>query len=451
MSAAVSPPGPRGFFHNLGLARQMRENLIDHFVRLAGEYGDVVSYSIAGFPVCQLAHPDHAIEVLATKNHAFRKPANLKRVLSQWNGNGLVVNEGASWVKQRRLVSPAFKPQSVKGYAGVVLRRAGAIASQWLSKGHVDASNDLARLTLGVVTEALFGAEVEHRMDEFIAQVAALNEEGIRELSSPFVLPMWAPTPGKRKIRAATGFLRGTVDDIIAQRRRSGVDRGDLLSTLLLAKDEEGDGGQMSDQQARDEAVNLLLGGNETTATALTWAIHLLARDPEVQEEARREVLEAAAGGELSAESLPKLKLTEMTLKEAMRLYPPAYVIPREAVEDVVIGGHTIKKGVTVQIAVYVIQRDARWFEEPLKFRPARFAAEESMRRGAYLPFGAGPRACVGRGFAMMEGTLALASILRRCRVRPADPAREVEMEVQVSLHPKGGLPIVAEAVSAGD
>jgi cytochrome P450 len=425
----------------------MRENLVDHFKAMASAYGDIVHYSIAGVPIYQVSHPDHAVEILSTKNSSFPKPALMRKVLSQWNGNGLVVNEGESWIRQRRLVNPAFKPQKVQTYAKSVVRRANSMVDDWLKRRHVDASRDLARLTLGVVTEALFGADVEHRMDEFIEQVAILNDEGFREMASPVMLPSWAPTSGKRRIRAATAFLRGTVDEIIAARRRSGEDRGDLLSTLLLVKDEEGDGGQMSDRQARDEAVNLLLGGNETTATALTWAVHLLSRHPDVQDEARKEALEAAGDGELDEGCLPRLKRAEMAFKEAMRLFPPVYVIPREAKEDIVVGDYAIKKGGLVQIAVAVIQRDPRWFEDPARFHPARFEAEESIRRGAYLPFGAGPRACIGRSFAMMEGTLALASVLRRCSFRPADPRKEVQTEAQVSLHPKGGLDIVVEPV----
>jgi cytochrome P450 len=237
------------------------------------------------------------------------------------------------------------------------------------------------------------------------------------------------------------------VDEIIARRKGSSDDRGDLLSMLLLAKDEEGDGGRMNEEQARDEAVNLLLGGNETTATGLTWAIYLLARNPDVQEEVRREVLNVLGEQAPGPESLPALKHVEMTFKEAMRLYPPVYVIPREAVEDVDIGGYRVKKGATVHIATYVMHRDGRFFDEPLRFRPSRFASEDSIKRGAYLPFGAGPRACIGRTFAMMEGTLALASLLQRYRVKPVDPAKDVEVEVQVSLHPKGGLPILVEEV----
>jgi cytochrome P450 len=446
----AAPPGPTGLFASFQLVPKLRANLLGYFEDLAKQYGDVVSYSLAGMRILQLNHPDPAIEVLSTKNAAFQKPANLKKVLGQWNGNGLVVNEGPSWVRQRRLVNPAFKPQEVARHAEAIVRRTDRMIDGWTSGQEVDVSQDLARLTLGVVAEALFGAEVDHLTDAFIARVADLNEVGTRELSSPFVLPMWAPTPGKAKIRRATAFLRSTVDEIIAQRKSSKVERHDLLAALLSVKDEEGDGASMSDTQARDEAVNLLLGGNETTATGLVWTAHLLSEYPQIQDEARDEVQVVLGERAPGPSDVPSLRLAERSFKEAMRLYPPAYVVPREAKEDVEIGGFALAKGTLVQIVPYLIQRDARWFDEPLAFRPRRFEREDSFHRGAYLPFGAGPRACIGRGFALMEGALVTARLLQRVRLVRPPSAPPVEMEAQVSLHPKGGLRLRVEKLGSG-
>jgi cytochrome P450 len=440
-------PGPAGIFSTLKLVPRMQADLLRYFEELASQYGDLVSYSLAGTSVLQVNHPDTAIEVLSTKNGSFQKPGQLKKVLGQWNGNGLVVNEGPSWVRQRRLVNPAFKPQELSRHAEAIVRRADRMIDGWAPGKEVDVANDLARLTLGVVAEALFGADVEHLTDEFIARVADLNEAGTAELKLPFVLPMWAPTPNKAKIRRATAFLRGTVDEIIAQRKKSGADKRDLLAMLLSVKDEEGDGATMGDTQARDEAVNLLLGGNETTATALTWTAHLLSQHLDMQDEARKEVVSALGEAKPTAADVPKLRLAEWAFKEAMRLYPPAYIVPREAKEEVEIAGHTLKKGTLIQVVPYVIQRDARWFEEPLAFKPRRFEKEEAFHRGAYLPFGAGPRACIGRGFALIEGALAVARILQRVRLSPVPSAPPVQEEAQVSLHPKGGLRLVVDRV----
>jgi cytochrome P450 len=279
--------------------------------------------------------------------------------------------------------------------------------------------------------------------DRFIAAVAVLNEVGVKELTSPIVLPMWAPVPSKRRLKEAVAFVDDTVRGIIAARRKKPEDRGDLLSALLLAVDEEGDGGGMTEEQARDESVGLLLGGNETTATALTWALHLLAAHPEEQDAVAAEaisVLGVLGDGPPGADVLPRLQRATWAFKEALRLYPPAYILSRESVEEVTVAGHRIPRGSHVQVVPFVTQRDGRWFEAPEAFRPARFAAEDAFRRGSYLPFGMGPRACIGRALAMMEAPLALALILRRYRFSPAPGAGPVEMEAQVSLHPKGGL-----------
>jgi cytochrome P450 len=209
---------------------------------------------------------------------------------------------------------------------------------------------------------------------------------------------------------------------------------------LLLAVDEEGDGGRMTDEQARDESVNLLLGGNETTATGLTWAAYLLAKNPEAQEDLRREVDEVLADRAPRAADLAALRGVEMAFKEALRLYPPAYIFGRQAVEDVSIGGYDVPRGSLVNLVPYVTQRDPRWFPDPEVFRPSRFAAEGALPRGAFLPFGLGPRACIGRGFAMQEAVVALAMLLQRYVLRIPEGAPEVVMEGQVSLHPKGGL-----------
>lgn len=439
------PPGPSGLFHTLPLLPKMRDNLLTFFDGLRAEHGDAVYYSLGGTHVYQFNHPDMATEVLATKHHAFLKPKLLKQVLGQWNGNGLVVNEGESWVKQRRLVNPAFKPQRIAEHIGTVVERVDKMIDGWTQGSEYDVARDLGRLTLGFTAEALFGAEVEHLTDAFLDHVAILNEAATRELSMPFFLPEWSPTPNKAKIRRVTAFLRNTVDNIIAERRKNKAERNDLLALLLSVRDEEGDGSSMSDVQARDESINLLLGGNETTATGLTWTLHLLAQHPEIQEEIRSEADHILGGKAPSTDTLSQLKLSEMAFKESMRLYPPAYVLPRQAIEDVDIGGYFVSKNALVQVFSYGIQRDARWFEEPLSFRPRRFEQEQSFQRGSYIPFGAGPRACIGRGFALMEGAVVISRLLSRVKFLPSRTAPPVEMEVQVSLHPKGGLPLLVE------
>jgi cytochrome P450 len=417
-------------------------------IELARDHGDAVHYRIAHVQVFQFSHPDANHEITVTKHHAFRKPVHMRKVLSQWNGNGLVINEGDSWVRQRRLVNPAFKPQRVAGYHDIVMRRAAALAARWAESSTVEAASDLQRLTLGVVAEALFGADVDRHTEDVLGAVTELNAAGLREMTQPIVLPMWMPIPAKRRLRDAVAVLDRVANEFIAERRRHAQDRGDLLSIMLNAIDEEGGTGSMDDRQARDESVNLLLGGNETTATALTWALHLLSRDLETQAAARREVAQVTGGGALTAAHLGQLRLVENIFKEGMRLFPPAYLLPREATEDVTIGGFDVPRGATVHVALYVTHHDARWFPEPEAFRPARCDDESAWPKGAYLAFGAGPRACIGRGFALMEGVAALATVLQRIELRAVD--EKVEMEAQVSLHPKGGLRLATSPVTPG-
>jgi cytochrome P450 len=435
------PPGPASTFLGLDLLADLRRDIPGFCAAQKAAHGDAVHYRIGPFHAFHFTHPDQVVEVLVTHHRSFHKPFNLKKVLGQWDGNGLVLSEGDFWVRQRRLIQPAFKPQRLEGHVAAVAARVGRMLDGWEGQGEVQVDRDLARLTLGVVAEALFGADVERHTESFIEAVAVLNEIAIRELQLPFVLPMWAPTPSKRRLRRAVTTIHGIVEGLIAERRAEGGrgDRGDLLSALLLAVDEEGGGG-MTDEQARDEAVNLFLGGNETTATALTWAAYVLAKHPDVQEDLRREVDAVLGGRAPGAADLAALPRVERAFKEAMRLYPPAYIFGREAIEDVTIGGYLVPRGSLVNVVPFVTHRDPRWFPDPEAFRPSRFADEASIPRGAYLPFGLGPRACIGRAFAMQEAVVALAMLLGRYVLSIPEGAPDVEMEAQVSLHPRGGL-----------
>lgn len=436
---AARPPGPNNGLLGLNNLKQLQRDYFSFARSLARDYGDTVYYRTGPVNVYQFTHPDQVHEVLVAKNRSFHKPARLKQVLGRWNGNGLVMNEGKSWARQRRLVQTAFHPHRVQSYAELIVRHTDRMMDAWGERDEVDMAREFARLTFGTVAEALFGAEVEPLAGEFIAHVDVLQEEAIRDFTSAVILPLWWPSARRQRLREAMRFLDDVVMDFIAKRRASGEDRGDLLSSLLLAVDEGNQG--MSDRQARDEAVGLLLGGNETTATAVTWTCYLLARHTEIQagivDEIREGLGERAPTGD-DAESLPQL---ERAFKEAIRLYPPAYATSREAVEAVPIGDYNLSRGDNVHLIIYATHRDPRWFDEPNAFQPSRFEHEDDFRPGSYFPFGAGPRACIGKGFATMEAVLILARLLSRYEVRWTRPD-EPELEAEVSLHPKNGLPI---------
>jgi cytochrome P450 len=425
----------------LGALDRLRRDFLGHAVDLERRYGDAVYFRVGLTPLYQFTHPDQVHEVFVTKARSFYKTKRLKQVFGRWNGNGLLLNEGESWARQRRMMQPAFHPHRLKTYADLIVRRAEQLVTA-AGDDEFDVAADLNRLTLLTVAEALFGAEVSDVADRFIQEVATLQRIAIRDFTLPFLLPLWVPTAKNRRLAESIRFLDDLVLGVIARRRRSGEDRGDLLSLMLSAVDEEGGGGTMTDRQLRDESVNLILAGNETTATALSWAVYLLSEHPDVQDKLRAEIDAVLAGRSPTADDVEHLPYTAQVIDEAMRLYPPVYATSRAAIEPVEIGGYPLPRGAQVNLVPYITHRDPRWFDDPESFRPERFApdAPRPIPAFAYYPFGAGPRACIGKGFALMEAVLVLATVASRHEIRLGEGQGRVEMETQVSLHPKGGL-----------
>jgi cytochrome P450 len=420
----------------------MRRDLVGFGARLQRDYGDVAHFRLGPLPCYQLTHPDHIQEVLVRKAKRFRKPARLKHVFSRFEGNGLVISDGELWSRQRRLVQPAFQPARLQTYAAPIARLAEQRIDRWGAQAEVDISAEMMRLTLAVVAQTLFSASVDEVVDQLGAAVAAIQEWSIRELNRIAAWPRWLPLFGQPKARRALAFVDELVRKVIRERRASGIWHDDLLGRLLDAVDTEGDGKGMSDRQLRDEMVTLLLAGHETTGVALSWTAWLLACHADVQERVAAEVRAVLRGRPPESADLPRLVPVEQVLKEALRLYPPVYFFSREAAERVEIAGYEMTAGSQVFLSPYLTQRDARWFPEPERFDPLRFTLEneERLPACAWFPFGAGPRACVGRGFAMMEGTLILASVLQHYRLERAPGQGEPEPEWQLSLHPKGGI-----------
>lgn len=432
------PPGPKGL-QTLSAARAMSRDLLGFSVGLAERYGDVAAFRAGPIWFFQFTHPDHVQEVLVKQAKKFHKPRRVKKILGKWDGQGLVLSDDDLWVRQRRMVQQSFHPRRVQAYAADMLRITGEMISRWRGRTEVNLVEEFHRLTLDIVCKTLFGVEaVEHTGVQQMVQ--DLQVSAMVEMSRLVPLPDWLPLASKRRFRNSIRYMKRMIDDIIAERRRTREDRGDLLSMLLLAVDSEGDGRGMSDQQARDEAMTLLLAGHETTATSLIWTAWLLAAHPATQEEAAAEVASVLADRVTMAEDAQRMGAIDRAIKESMRLYPAVYFTSREAAEPVEIAGCRIKPGSQVHIVPYIMHRDARWFDDPTAFRPERFAAgfEERIPVCAYIPFGAGPRACIGRGMAMLEATLILTSVLQQFRLRPAAGQATPVAEAQISLHPQG-------------
>jgi cytochrome P450 len=470
---AILAPGPRQRFpgeFTIAAARRPLEFLTS----AAREYGDVVGFPLGGRPAVLLAHPDDIRDVLVTNGRCFHKGRGLERA-KLLLGEGLLTSEDEFHLRQRRLASPAFHRARVDAYGDTMAAYARRRAESWQGGATLDISREMAAYTLAVVGKTLFDADIEaeaHEIgDALSASLAAFNF-----MTLPFgELLMRLPLPAVRRFERGRDRLDATIYRMIAERRASGEDRGDLLSMLLLAQDTEGDGSGMSDLQLRDEAMTLLLAGHETTANALSWTWYMLSQHPEVEARLHDEV-DALGARSLGAGDVARLPYTRAVLAETMRLYPPAWVIGRRALVDYPVRDHVIRANSLVLVSQWVTHRDPRWWSEAESFQPERWRlttggqevresggqdGTNQYRRGptsspsdihsiarprlSYFPFGAGTRVCVGEQFAWMEAILALATFAQRWRLRLV-PGHPVAPQPIVTLRMRHGLRMTVHA-----
>jgi cytochrome P450 len=429
---------------------EFRRDPPDFAQRMAREYGDLVYLPIAGQHIYLVSHPDAIRDILVTHQHKFKKSRMLERARVLL-GDGLLTSEGAFHRRQRRLMQPAFHRERMAGYAATMVDRAAAARERWSPSETYDLSHEMMRLTMEIVSRTLFSASVDAEADEIA--------DALRKVFGVFdtiMLPFSEyleklPLPPVRRFHAARRRLDATIYRLIAERRASGRDTGDLLSMLLLAQDEvqheQGEQGEsrMTDTEIRDELLTLFLAGHETTANALTWAWYLLSQNPDAEHAFHAE-LDAALGGRLPAfEDFARLPYTEHVLAESLRLFPPAWAIGRRALEEYPLGEFTIPARAVVLMSTYVVHRDPRWWPEPDEFRPERWTQDSERPKFAYFPFGGGARVCIGERFAWTEGVLLLAAIGQRWRFH-LEPGHPVARRAQITLRPKFGMRMIAEA-----
>ena len=436
------PPGPSFGLRRWSLGPLNSGDPLKYFTGIIREYGDVVGLRIFNFRILLINHPDHIEDVLVRHPRKFIKGRVLqanKRVF----GRGLLTSEGDFWLRQRRLAQPAFHRARIAGYASTMVEYTERLLDEWQDGEERDIHKEMMRLTLQIVGKTLFDADVERDAKDIGKSMELLLELGA-DFRRTLFIPQWLPTPTNIRLERAIRQIEKVLYRIIAEKRASGRDAGDLLSMLLAAQDE--DGSRMTDKQLRDEAITLFLAGHETTANTLSWTWWLLAQNPAVEAKLHAELGTVLAGRGPSLDDLPKLVYTNHIITESLRLYPPAWGTARTAVEDHEISGYSVPKGSGVSFAQWTVHRDRRWYDAPDEFRPERWEGDllKRLPRFAYFPFGGGPRQCIGNTFALMETALILATIAQQFRFRLVEGYPVVPL-ASITLRPRHGIRAVLE------
>jgi cytochrome P450 len=429
----------------------MQRDPLPFFEHLAHDYGDIAYVRLGSRPIYMLNHPDFVQDVLVTNDRKFRKSQALQRA-RQVLGDGLLTSEGDYHLHQRRLIQPLFHRRQIATYAESMVNHTAHLSdpsapSHWQDGATLDMHSEMMKLTLVIVGETLFNQSLT---DEASAVGAAMDvfSGGFRRLMSP-IGPLLdrLPLPETQRLRQSHAALDRIVATLIAERRKQG-DGNDLLSLLLTAHETGHEAGAddqpMTDAQIRDEVLTLLLAGHETTANALTFAWWLLAQHPDAAAKLYEEVTAVLQGRLPTASDLEGLRYTRMVFSEALRLYPPAWIIGRQALADHAIGGYTIPAGASIMLSPWAMHHDARYYPDPYRFDPERWtpAAQAARPKYSFFGFGAGSRVCIGEHFAWMEGTLILATLAQRWQVQPVTTA-PLALRAAITLRPRDGVPLV--------
>lgn len=461
MPATAYPPGPKDWCFGFSILPKLTKDFIKFYAEMQAQHGDVIFMRLGPYLDYTFFHPDAVRELLVTQAKHFVRMEVPIKVIKQWNRNSLLTVEGEAWQRQRRMVQPAFHPRRFAGYTAAMATMIDEKLKEWTKRAgsgsaELELNAAMTDLTLQIIGRTLFGADLREEAADIGRAVAILSELSVQEFTAPVVLPDWFPLEAKRQKRWAMQHLDGVVRGFIRQWREKHEDRGDLLSMLLLAVDEEGDKSKLDDEQVRDEAMTLLLAGHDTTAAGLVWCLYHLAKFPEVLARVRAEANRVYGQRQPTFADVPQLEYTQRVVKESLRLFPPAIgTFSRRAIEPVTIGGYTLPRNAICRPFFYATHHDARWFPDPERFDPDRFLPEQEAARPqfAYSPFGGGPRVCIGQQFAMTEMVLATSMIGHRFELSvcagqpPLD--RPENLSQNLSLRPKHGLRVEFRPVSS--
>ncbi|MEQ1504633.1 MAG: cytochrome P450 [Myxococcota bacterium] len=437
----VPIPRPRGT--SLGAVIRLSRDPLAALDDLRAECGDTWLVELPFMSTVVLSDPA-AIHTVLVKDFRHYRKDFFTRQLTPVLGEGLLLSEGDTWRRNRRLAQPGFHAAAIRGYARAMAELTESAIDGWGPRRELDLHAEMMQLTLRIVARTLFGHEIRDEAEVVGAALDVFMETHRGVANTGFMLPPWLPTRSNHRHAAAVAAVDRVVYRMIDQ-HRADPDPNTLLGMLIAATD---DAGGLSDRELRDEAVTLLMAGHETTAVALTMALYLVSQHPNVEARLQAEVDAVLADRAPGLADLPQLPYVRAVIFEAMRLYPPVWSVGREALCDTVIGDHAIPRGTHLWIAQWLTHRDPRWFADPLAFRPERWldgTLERSVPDGAFFPFGAGPRVCIGKRFAELEAIVVLAAIARRYAVRLA-PGEALRLSPSITLRPEGGLRLVATA-----
>jgi cytochrome P450 len=440
------PPSPSGHWL-LGNAPEMSAGALDFIVRARRDCGDIVRLRFPFIRAYLVAHPDDIKRVVQDNHDNYTKKNIDYRLLKGGLGEGLLTSDGPYWLSQRRLIQPIFHRERITQLGALMAQAAARLAEDWQARAHsrepFDAAAEMTRVTLAIVSRALFSVDVTQHAKVIGESLTTLNE-AIAQAGLSGLFPI-LPTRNNRRIRAAKRALDAVIWKIIGERRASADRPDDLLSLLLSARDSE-TGQGLSDVQVRDEVATFLLAGHETTANALAWTWYLLGKNPAAEEKLHAELAATLGGRTPNAGDLPRLKYAAMVIDESMRLYPPAWAFSRANIDHDELSGYRIKRGSLIYISQYLTHRHPEFWEEPERFEPERFLPERAAARPkyAYFPFGGVPRACIGNQFALTEAAIVLCTLAQRYRLKLV-AEHPVQTQALVTLRPRYGIKVVAQ------
>ncbi len=441
----TDPPGPKGV-PVLGNSRKYARDPFAFMTAVGEAYGDVVRLDLGPFETYMITNPDDVERVLVTDDATYRKPDFQDDAIGDLLGEGLLLSEGEVWRKQRDLAQPAFRMRRLAGLDDMMTGHTQEMLDGWVDGDVRDVEIEMARLTVKIIVEAMFGATID---DERVRTVQEhLEPLGQRFEPSPlrFLIPDWMPTPENRRYRESIEVLEGIIDDLVAERRGTAQADGDapmdLLSILLRAKAR----GEQSDGQLRDELMTMLLAGHDTTALTLTYTWYLLSEHPAVERRVHDELDRVVGDQNPTTADVRRLEYVDRVLSEAMRLYPPVYVMFRQPKTDVRLGGYRIPADSAVMLPQWVIHRSPRWYDDPETFDPDRWTAERRSARPryAYFPFGAGPRHCIGKQFSLLEAKLVLGTVARQFSLERVEDG-PLSLRGSLTMHPADGMEMRVE------